>query len=164
MSGYKKRRASSQARRALRRRWVAGDRMVIGHNTATSQGTYSKIDKLVMVAGTTNIVVEGTDANGNAVREGMTMTPIHAETFDQVLFHKGLKNNPAVYLMRVSKIELPDPFEAGSMCGVDCMCCEYEDGTAPYDHDEWCFVFDDGNCDCDALERAAERKRDVPQA
>lgn len=159
--GYKKRRARNQARRALRRRWVAGERMVIGHDVATSQVGYASVASITLIAGTLDMIIEGVNEKGSAVREGMTLTPIYAETFDQVLFHKGLKNNPAVYVVRVSKIELPaDPFETGSLCGVDCTCCEFEDGTTPYDHDEWCFVFDDGNCNCDAVERAEERRRD----
>lgn len=54
----------------------------------------------------------------------------------------------------------------GPVCGRDCDCCGWEDGTVPSDHARDCdlITLADGewsDCTCEgAQERAAERKRE----
>lgn len=44
------------------------------------------------------------------------------------------------------------------VCGRNCSCCEFGDGTAPCDHGPTCRTFTIGLCDCDADARAKKRK------
>lgn len=52
----------------------------------------------------------------------------------------------------------------GPTCGVGCSCCEFDDGTAPVDHDRDCgLVTQPGaDCTCDGADKRAEnRKRET---
>lgn len=74
----------------------------------------------------------------------------------------GLK--PGTYLLGKEAASGKDIFITvhEGQCGWDCSCCEYDDGTAPCDHERNCRGFEvDGWCDCEgAIERSLERKRD----